>query len=258
MNSVQSGNAASLAVVQKAGAQALSLSLDFPGYPTQMPECKYGPGLTPMSTCDPTSPWQPRPIECPMSPGFAFSGTSPYSPGLSVSINSAGLSSSINSTGLTFATMPQQAYFSAPVATAPPSLAAVAPQQIRTQPWPMSPMSPCTPGAQIRRNAASFGIPLNVQPVVGEVGVPIPVRTTAGKVFCPSPTAASSASALSGFAPPAEAPVVAGMRPAQVLSGFNLTAMPGNIPTAGDRPFVTPFSAGLRVGTGRKGGIGGA
>jgi len=250
MNSVQADNAASLAVVQKAGAQALSLSLDFPGFPSQFPECNYGPCLTPMSTCDPTSPG--------FSAGLPFSGMSPYSPGLSASINSAALSSSINSTGLTFATMPQQAYFSAPVATAPPSIAAMAPQQMRTQPWPMSPMSPCTPGTQIRRNAASFGIPLNMQPVVGEVGVPIPVRTTTGRIFCPSPTAASSASVLSGFARATEVPVAAEVRPTQVFPGFNLTAVPGNIPTAGNRPFVTPFSAGLRVGTGRKGGVGGA
>lgn len=108
------------------------------------------------------------------------------------------------------------------------------------------PMSPSTPGTEIRKNATNFGIPLSLQPLVGEVGVPIPVRTNSGMVYAPSPTAANSASFATGFSA-----AVSANASAQQAS-VNTT----NMPIAGNRPFVTPFSAGLRVA--RTGGVGGA
>jgi hypothetical protein len=46
-------------------------------------------------------------------------------------------------------------------------------------------MSPLTPGAEIRKNATSFGIPLCLP--AEDVHMPIPVRTTSGAVVVPSP-----------------------------------------------------------------------
>lgn len=49
--------------------------------------------------------------------------------------------------------------------------------------------SPTSPGAEIRRNAARFSIPLKLRTTQGEVAAPVPVRSVEGKVMAPSPTA---------------------------------------------------------------------
>lgn len=50
------------------------------------------------------------------------------------------------------------------------------------------PIGPLSPGAEIRQNAASLGIPLNLRAQHGEVAQPVPVRSTKGTVVAPSPT----------------------------------------------------------------------
>lgn len=211
---VPTDNAASLAVVQKAGAKALSL--DLPVHATQLPEGRLGPALTPMSTCDlqmsPTSPFSPGCFS------FAGAGTAPMS-----------------------CTSPAGGNFA--VAAAPFVDSAVT-AQLRGQ-MPFSPcQSPMTPGTEIRRNARSFGIPLSLEPRIGDVGVPIPVRTNSGMVYAPSPTTASSATFASGVST-AAAPLPS-VGPGGVI----------DFSTVGPRPFVTPLSAGLRIA--RTGGVGGA
>lgn len=84
----------------------------------------------------------------------------------------------------------------------PPSPAGMAVQQQQKSqmiwcprsPVPMSPAfyaqapAACmSPGAEIRQNAASLGIPLNLHSSPEDVYVPIPVRTTSGAVVAPSP-----------------------------------------------------------------------
>mmetsp|Transcript_109395 Transcript_109395/g.172439 ORF Transcript_109395/g.172439 Transcript_109395/m.172439 type:complete len:203 (+) Transcript_109395:56-664(+) len=88
-------------------------------------------------------------------------------------------------------------------------------------------LSPSTPGTTIRTNAASFGIPLSLQPMVGEIVVPVPVRTPSGRVVAPSPM-----NRLNSVAPPAT---------------FSMPSTTGTVQMMnGSYPFVTPFSAGLR------------
>lgn len=230
--SAQIDNAASLAVVEKAGAKALTL--DLPPLAFQAPEGRWGPGLTPMSACgdlmmSPSSPFTP------FSPGFSFAGvTSALSPVMSSTTPAP------NGFSLGPFTNPNGATNSA-VYTMPPVA-----------------MSPCTPGTEIRRNAANFGIPLTLE----QVGVPIPIRTTSGMVFAPSPTTATSSIMTTGVAPAAAGPAVgavAQVPAAPAVMPMAVTHVPvvqGVMPTAGNRPFVTPFSAGLRVT--RTGGVGGA
>merc|ERR1740116_774764 len=50
-----------------------------------------------------------------------------------------------------------------------------------------------SPGAEIRRNAASFGIPLSLETAPGELPMPLPVRTNSGAIVAPSPVARGSA-----------------------------------------------------------------
>lgn len=92
-----------------------------------------------------------------------------------------------------------------------------------------------SPGAAIRQNAASFGIPLSLRSA-SEAAVPIPVRTVAGGVVAPSPVshgqAARTQHPFGGYgssAVPAGATVVAAAPPAcdGVAASSQLTFGPG-------------------------------
>jgi len=116
-----------------------------------------------------------------------------------------------------------------------------------------------SPGAEIRRNAASFGIPLKLQSQPGEVVMPLPVRTASGAVLAPSPVGRGhlqpSQLTFTGMSMPmpqimpAQQPscVSAGGYPRDAASFAQVT--PGApAPISQIRGIVTPSRAGLRGG----------
>lgn len=89
-----------------------------------------------------------------------------------------------------------------------------------------------SPGATIQRNAASFGIPLNLRATTTEVSAPVPIRTGAagGGVLAPSPTARTQGMPIAVQSSP---------------FGFSsVPAMPG-ASGAGQHPFTRPICTPL-------------
>jgi len=102
----------------------------------------------------------------------------------------------------------------------------------------VAPASPATfgsmalsPGAEIRKNAANFGIPLNLRTTKTEVSAPVPIRSAVGGVLAPSPTArvnnlpATTAASPFGFAP--------------------VPMLPGGQQPLFTRPIATPLTGSL-------------
>lgn len=209
VNALPADQVASLAVVEKAGALALSLELP-PEAQFAQPEVRFGPCLTPLSACDP----QMSPHSS-YSPGFCYSAQSPAARSPYIYSNP--------STPVLFAsksTAAQPAKSLIALSPGTPGAEIRSPGLIAVSPSPTR-VEARTPGSEIRRNAEKFGIPLSFQRMDGELAVPIPVRTTSGLVVAPSPTSR---------APPS-------------------VSAPGatdGLPTVDNRPFVTPLSAGLR------------
>lgn len=259
----------------------MALPLELPGLsalPQQYPEGRFGPCLTPMSACD----VQMSPTSI-CSPGFGMSSTytgfSISSPLATPCLEAMSMASPVRVEPMSMAS---PARLENIMSIASPS------QRWSSAATPFNtPVNmPVTPGTEIRQNAASFGIPLSLQPVGGEGAVPIPVRTNAGLVFAPSPTRrrdgyASFASTLETVLPAGTTTIVSqgtsatmpAMMPQQLAPRLVSTPMsparlapmapmsparvvPSTAPGLGNRPFVTPFSAGMRAS--RRGGVGGA
>lgn len=159
-DAAEPGIAASLAVVQAAGALSLDLSAGDAGGPTVL--------MSPMAMSEAcTSPWSPvtpavtstvvmKPAQ---SPGVRMSPTLLTSPG--------GVGARVVRTTKLPAQMVAGAQMS-PVSFGPV----------------------CTsPGTQIRQNAVSLGIPLSLRAAPGEVCAPVPVRVYGSAPLAPSPTA---------------------------------------------------------------------
>mmetsp|Transcript_12781 Transcript_12781/g.37999 ORF Transcript_12781/g.37999 Transcript_12781/m.37999 type:complete len:210 (-) Transcript_12781:172-801(-) len=149
--------AASLLVVQAAGASSLDLS-------EVAPESWNGVGTMSLSPVA-SSPWASSTCNSPWSPAtpavMPKSACSPFFPG--------------QRQGLEYAASGQTRIYAA---VTPTSRAALG----------HSPVA-MSPGAEIRRNAASFGIPLVLRARPGEVAAPVPVIRTAAGIVAPSPVA---------------------------------------------------------------------
>lgn len=220
---------ASLAVVQKAGV----MSLDVLGSQQHTGAKQFGSDRTPMSTTDVSmSPVTPQNSNV----GFGFStGLSPmpspcpFSPVMSPDAVQKSMQKSVqvgqNATSGNYAVKAERA-----------------PMCFASAGTPVAGVQALSPGTVIRQNAATFGIPLSLQPAAGELMIPIPVRTTSGHVVAPSPISRGTATAAAGAAADFMAAA------ARDSTGVQAVNAAGRLPTAGNRPFVTPFSAGLRGG----------
>jgi len=211
---------ASLAVVQKAGA----MSLELLGSQSMAGAKPFGSDKTPMSAKDVSmSPVTPQNSNV----GFAFStGLSPMpSPCAFSPVMSTDAVQKSMQFGQT-ATIPAYAIKADPAPVCFGTTAAG--------------MQALSPGTVIRQNAATFGIPLSLQPAAGELMIPVPVRTTSGHVVAPSPMSRGAAADAAGAA--------ADLMAAAATDSRRVGSAAGGPPTAGNRPFVTPFSAGLRGG----------
>merc|ERR1719491_433461 len=122
-----------------------------------------------------------------------------------------------------------------------PANASTIPARFVSASQPAAGMQVLSPGTEIRQNAATFGIPLSMQRAAGELVLPVPVRTTSGHVVEPSPMSRSAAVVAADAA-------LHAMRAVATPATYNTANISGGLPAAGNRPFVTPFSAGLRGG----------
>mmetsp|Transcript_429 Transcript_429/g.1049 ORF Transcript_429/g.1049 Transcript_429/m.1049 type:complete len:210 (-) Transcript_429:88-717(-) len=151
---------ASLAVIQMAGAASLDLgSCQMTSYPAQGSPMAMSPWAGSTEACSP--PWSPvTPAVQSMKASPAPAVTlSPFFPGTTATAPAEVCTPTLPSQAMTKGTFHQAGTTFAPMA-----------------------MSPTT---EIRHNAISFGIPLNLRT---EVTAPLPVRTTSGALVAPSPT----------------------------------------------------------------------
>jgi hypothetical protein len=150
-SAAEQGIAASLAVVQAAGAMSLDISMGEAGGATTLPSPM---AMSPWASEACTSPWSP------MTP--AVNPMPVYSPGVRMG----------------------------PTLLTSPGFAARAVHKIHAAgPMAQVPVFGCpSPGTQIRQNAISLGIPLNLRAAPAEVSAPVPVRVCATGPVVPSPT----------------------------------------------------------------------
>mmetsp|Transcript_70919 Transcript_70919/g.163964 ORF Transcript_70919/g.163964 Transcript_70919/m.163964 type:complete len:218 (+) Transcript_70919:66-719(+) len=191
---------ASLAVIQMAGAASLDLPL----------------GPSPSAA----SPPEPSPWACSTEPGSP--PWSPVTPAVTGSF--AGHTAGMSPTKTGKSTVSISPFFPSqgPLELRPhPARTFVKPQIAAPVRLPLAQPSPTnagqvamSPTSQIRHNAVSFGIPLNLNASVGEVVAPLPVRTTSGVLLAPSPTTRSivaQAPASTAPVPTVSAPLVRSM-----------------------------------------------
>mmetsp|Transcript_54491 Transcript_54491/g.117975 ORF Transcript_54491/g.117975 Transcript_54491/m.117975 type:complete len:220 (+) Transcript_54491:45-704(+) len=138
-------------------------------------------GLAPLQSPTPMamSPWaDSTACDSPWSPPW-----SPASPAMAV--GRGGQSRSIPSSPVMWQTPVPVRHRQSPVA--PRTF------QLSPAPSPTGFAQALSPGAEIRRNATSLGIPLHLQLRPGEAGAPVPVRGATGHVVMPSPVARGGA-----------------------------------------------------------------
>jgi hypothetical protein len=157
-NAAQQGIAASLAVVQAAGAMSLDLSMGEAGGATTLPSPM---AMSPWASEACTSPWSP------MTP--AVNPMPVYSPGIRI----------MSPTLLTSPGFSARAVHVHPTKIHTQVVAGPVVHQVFGCP---------SPGTQIRQNAISLGIPLNLRSAPAEVCAPVPVRVCATGPVLPSPT----------------------------------------------------------------------
>lgn len=213
-----------LSVVQRAGATPLELPGDHvPSSPMSISMSPWAP-----SEAVPMSPWSPATpcvmsradasMDASMSPVYAAGGAAFF-------VNSprkAAPGSQLH-TQRSFGT-PQQALTRSAAAGA-----ALGNMTANPSPSKFSPMCQ-SPGAEIRRNAEQFGIPLQLS-APGQLGAPLPVRAGSKMVMAPSPTT---------IAPPPPMPQPAGGTP---VCSDGQPLPPGAAPPQLIRSVVTPFSS---------------
>jgi len=154
--------ASSLAVIKAAGAASLDLQLV---------------GLTPVQgSVTAMSPWAGSMTDC----------SSPWSP----VTPAVGYSSTVVPMSPVFFPGPHQGVPARLEARDQPMPVRSITTTMQHSPTPNFGNVAMSPGAEIRRNAADFGIPLNLhtQTFQGEVIPPVPVRGPGGGVVVPSPT----------------------------------------------------------------------
>mmetsp|Transcript_22715 Transcript_22715/g.65484 ORF Transcript_22715/g.65484 Transcript_22715/m.65484 type:complete len:222 (+) Transcript_22715:158-823(+) len=171
---------ASLAVVQNAGALSLELPMEFDMQP-------YAPGVAGSPVA--MSPWACSTEAC----GSPWSPVTPAVLPLNTKAPARSPRVSMSPFFLQSPTVPEGKAQTFPVQTLP----AVGMPQLSPTSLAQVAASPTT---QIRRNAVSFGIPLNAKTCHGEVSAPLPVRTTAG-MLVPSPTTRGSGAPLVAVPP---------------------------------------------------------
>lgn len=219
----------SLAVVRAAGAEALEI----PGSPRAwngIETCRSGSrnGSVDVSSCwSPVTPWSPETPHVGRCRFGSLTDKSPWSPATPQTTQDRPIS------------------FQGPPPSPPPAPGSS--KHIVQSPISYGKVA-LSPGGEIRRNAASLGIPLNLRTLPGESAVPVPVRS-GGMVVAPSPTSTGPIATTTCF-PVATCPGTTTNM--QMTSG---QAMPpptinvlGPSPPALIRSVVTPFSAGLRSG----------
>eukprot|EP00930_Biecheleria_cincta_P092791 TRINITY_DN8283_c0_g1_i1.p1 TRINITY_DN8283_c0_g1~~TRINITY_DN8283_c0_g1_i1.p1 ORF type:complete len:240 (+),score=32.80 TRINITY_DN8283_c0_g1_i1:66-785(+) len=174
---------ASLAAIQAAGAMSLDLEVaPTAGAEVEASPMQISPWATSTYCTSPGSPWSPAtPAVCPVTPSMRqqFAVSSPIRMGNMHGYGVVSQNPGATSRGLTspghFVAMPSH------------SAGPRSPLMVGTMPQ--------SPGAVIRQNAASMGIPLHLRSSPGEVSAPVPVRSFFGVAAAPSPGARPAPSA---------------------------------------------------------------
>jgi len=225
---------ASLAVVQAAGALTLDMEVD--SEPAMMDD-----GTAP--SVEPVSPWAGSTYTCgspwsPMTPAVVSRATSGSlnAFGMSPNPQSPGLVRRDSGVGVVHAQPVASRIVSGPMPVAQASPVRVGP--VRTTRVTFAP-SPTSPGAEIRRNAANFGIPLNLR-AGDEVSapVPVPVRTVQGAIVAPSPMSRQQLQA--GGAVPSSS---SSSLPAQPVVAFGAFTTAAGAPQLQFQPQMVPVAA---------------
>mmetsp|Transcript_170183 Transcript_170183/g.545768 ORF Transcript_170183/g.545768 Transcript_170183/m.545768 type:complete len:240 (-) Transcript_170183:206-925(-) len=185
---------ASLAVIQAAGAMSLEMDVDDE---VAAPEgqATVTPGTSPMDLASPWavsscgSPWSP------VTPAVNRSSGNVSAFGMARAPNTIGHAlvlpiGALNSSSTTMSTPTTSGGCTAQTCLVRVVQVLGSPGAQMNKPRVTFAPSPTSPGAIIRKNAASFGIPLNLRS--SAQAAPVPVRSLEGSVVAPSPSACVS------------------------------------------------------------------